>query len=169
MRRFKLRGNRFCGAYNYGTNIIRAAWLADMTNRELRRHVIELSATGKTVVDGWEIRKCPLCGLAYVYDISIKNCHRCPKRYKNRKLSENTHLKDGKIDRKECAVCGRIFVDDTRTHLKKYCSSECRKLALKKQKMESIKRCEAKKGMIKVEKISEHTGNTRNQTDRKCG
>ena len=48
------RAMRFCGcAANLGRlNLMRAAYLAHMQYSEFNRHMEELGATGKTVVDG---------------------------------------------------------------------------------------------------------------------
>lgn len=164
-RYLKQRANRFCGAYNYGVNIIRSAYLANMANGEWFRHVRELSRTGMTMVDKWKIIKCPDCGLAYVFDPSIKSCHHCLKRYKNRKPIDAIQNKCFHT-RKQCAACGRIFIDESKTQRAKYCSPECRKEG---KRMMDLRYREKKKGKMANAKISECTGNTRNQTDRKCG
>ena len=53
------RAMRFCGcAANLGRlNLMRAAYLAHMQYSEFSRHMEELGATGKTVVDGAVIDK----------------------------------------------------------------------------------------------------------------
>lgn len=164
-RYLKQRANRFCGAYNYGVNLIRSAFLANMANGEWFRHVRELSRTGMTTVDKWKIIKCPDCGLAYVFDPSIKTCHHCLERCKNPKPIEKIQKKYFNT-RKQCAACGRIFIDDSKTQRAKYCSPECRKEG---QRMRDARFREKRKKRVMNAKIGECTGNTRNQTDRKCG
>lgn len=166
-RCLRQRANRFVGTYNYSLNFICSAYLSNMSNGEWFSHVRELRRTGETVVDNWKIIKCEECGLAYVYDPSIPVCHHCPKRYKK---AEQIHTIDTKRkdNVKRCAECGKIFRDTSSTLRVKYCSDECRKEARKRHEREFREKRKAKKG-LKNAKISECTGNTRNQTNRRCG
>ena len=164
-RYLKQRANRFCGAYNYGLNIIRSAFLANMANGEWFRHVRELSRKGETVVDKWRIIKCPECGRAYVFDPSIKSCHHCLERCMNPKVDMHQKKKHANT-RKQCAECGRIFMDSTLSQRMKYCSNDCRKEAQRKQNARWYAK---KKEVINSAKASECAGNQGTQTDRQCG
>ena len=161
-RYLKQRANRFCGAYNYGLNFVRSAYLANMANGEWFRHVRELSRAGTTVVDKWKIIKCPDCGLAYVSDPSIKVCHHCLKGQKSPKPIQ----KAWHHTRKQCAECGRIFIDETKSLKQKYCSSECRKEAQRKKSAELYRR---KQERLRNAEIGECTEDSGNQSNRRCG
>ena len=120
------RAMRFCGcAANLGRlNLVRASHLAHMQYSEFNRHMEELGATGKTVVDGAVIDKCEKCGQAVVEGEG----HHCllPRKYSDCRTASNAV----RGIEKTCEYCRK----DYKTMQKKrarFCSESCREKSRK--------------------------------------
>nr|DAE40653.1 MAG TPA: MqsA [Caudoviricetes sp.] len=130
--------SKFVLAYNTAPNTIRGAYLADMAHVVYMGHVRSMRNKRETVVGGQMVRKCEMCGKAYLSNGEGFICPKCQEEKAAVIASAKAQKKEEKIKiiepvGKHCSVCGEKFLDFTISHCQKYCSKKCAKIARHEQ------------------------------------